>query len=99
MIYDLSDQGTFSKDFGLKDQIRRAAVSVMSNIAEGASRNSKKEFIQFLHISLGSLAELETQIYIAKRLKFITDSSEVEELLEKLRRKLLNFIKSQKTSR
>ena len=67
----------FPKDelYGLTNQIRRAAVSVPSNIAEGAARKNAKEFIQFLYIALGSLAELETQILISKNLKFINDSS------------------------
>jgi four helix bundle protein len=53
------------KDFGLKDQMTRAAVSIPSNIAEGAERDSKAEFIHFLHIAKGSAAELRTQVYIA----------------------------------
>ncbi|MEZ4484825.1 MAG: four helix bundle protein [Syntrophotaleaceae bacterium] len=65
-IYRLT--GNFSKDeiYGLTNQIRRAAVSVPSNIAEGAARHSKKEFLQFLYVSLGSLAELETQLLISR---------------------------------
>jgi len=61
---------SFPKDeiYGLTAQMHRAAISVPSNISEGAARNSNKEFIQFLYISLGSLAELETQIVIAHKL-------------------------------
>ena len=59
------------KDFGLKDKMTRAAVSIASNIAEGAERGSDAEFIRFLHISKGSAAELRTQIYIAKRIGLI----------------------------
>jgi len=55
------------KEFELKNQMTKAAISIPSNIAEGAERNSKKEFIQFLHISKGSAAELRTQIYIAEK--------------------------------
>ena len=55
------------KAFELKNQMTKAAISIPSNIAEGAERNSKKEFIQFLHISKGSAAELRTQIYIAEK--------------------------------
>lgn len=95
--------GTFPKEeqFGLTSQMRRAAVSVPSNIAEGAARNSKREFLQYLYISLSSLAELETQLLIAKRLGYVVND-EIFENVEHLRRKLLNFIKyiknkSQKT--
>ncbi|HNX52849.1 MAG TPA: four helix bundle protein [Pontiellaceae bacterium] len=59
------------KDFGFKDQICRAAVSVPSNIAEGIERNSKKETIHFLHIAKGSCAEVRTQLIIARRIGYI----------------------------
>jgi len=62
------------KDFGLKDQMQRSAVSIPSNIAEGFERKSNKEFIQFLYISLGSCAELRTQLYIAERTEIIQSS-------------------------
>jgi four helix bundle protein len=73
----------------LTNQIRRAAVSIPSNIAEGAARNSKKEFIQFLYIALGSLSELETQIIIANRLEYLNN---LDTLLEDLKfvQKLIN---------
>jgi four helix bundle protein len=61
-----------SREFGLKDQINRAAVSIPSNIAEGAERDSTKEFIHFLHIAKGSAAELRTQIYIAEKIGILT---------------------------
>jgi four helix bundle protein len=57
--------------YGLTSQIRRSVISIPSNISEGAARNSEKEFIQFLYISLGSSAELETQIMIAERLGYL----------------------------
>jgi four helix bundle protein len=60
--------------YGLTSQVRRAAVSVPSNIAEGEARNSDKEFTQFLHITLGSLAELETQWILADRLGFLSNN-------------------------
>ena len=59
--------------YGLSMQTRRSAVSIPSNIAEGAARNSKKEFIQFLHVALGSAAELETQLILATRIGFLRD--------------------------
>ncbi len=69
-IYKLSASFPEVEKFGLTSQIRRAAVSVASNLAEGAGRNSNKEFLNFLSFSLGSLAEVETQLLIAHRLTF-----------------------------
>jgi four helix bundle protein len=68
-VYALSKFFPNDEKFGLTNQIRRASVSVPSNISEGAARKSDKEFIQFLYIALGSLSELETQYLIAVRLK------------------------------
>jgi four helix bundle protein len=86
---------TFPKQeiYGLSSQIKRAGVSIPSNIAEGAARQSKKEFIQFLYISLGSLAELETELRLAKTFGYMNTDS-IFETIEKMRRKLLNFIKA-----
>ena len=78
--------------YGLASQIRRVAVSIPSNIAEGAGRNSRKEFLQFLYIAFGSIAELETQLIIAKELNYLSED-QIFESLEKLRRKLINLIK------
>jgi four helix bundle protein len=64
-IYGITRQGDFSKDFGLRDQIRRSAVSTMSNIAEGFERGGRSEFHQFLVIAKGSCAELRSQLYVA----------------------------------
>jgi len=72
-IYKMSSQFPKEEMYGLTSQIRRAAVSVPSNIAEGASRQGSKEFIQFLYISLGSLSEVETQTMLAKRLNFVSN--------------------------
>ena len=82
--------------FTLGSQMQRAAVSVASNIAEGAARNSIKEYIRFLYISLGSLSELETQIIIAERLGYM-ENSDIIENIEIIRRKHLNFIKYMKS--
>jgi four helix bundle protein len=60
--------------YGLVDQIRRAVISVPSNIAEGAARHASKEFMNFLHIAQGSLSELDTQLELAKRLGYLSDN-------------------------
>lgn len=64
-IYRITSEGNFSKDFGLKDQIRRASVSVIANIAEGHGRRTNSEFANFLNISRGSVAEVQSHLYIA----------------------------------
>ncbi|WP_247649195.1 four helix bundle protein [Lutibacter sp. B1] len=71
--------------------MRRAVVSISSNIAEGAGRKGDKELIQFLHIALGSLAELETQYLIAVRLKFVVENNSVEVLINDVKKLLLGF--------
>jgi four helix bundle protein len=84
--YELTQNFPKSELYGLTSQIRRSAVSVASNIAEGYGRKSTNEYIQFLHIALGSLRELDTQLIIAQRVKladkelFIPTLSEVEEI-------------------
>jgi|SRR5690606_3396956 len=74
-IYKLSAVFPKEEQFGLTNQMRRAAVSIPSNIAEGAARQSNKEFIQFLYISLGSVMELDTQLMIAKNLSYISEEN------------------------
>src|SRR5438046_8792547 len=64
-IYDATSTGNFSRDFGLKDQIRRAAISILSNIAEGFERGGDREFLQFLAIAKGSCGEVRAQLYVA----------------------------------
>ncbi len=64
-IYQVTSEGGFARDYSLKDQIRRASVSIMSNIAEGFSRRSTNEFTQFLFIAKGSAGEVQSQLYIA----------------------------------
>jgi four helix bundle protein len=71
-IYLLTDENKFRKDFVLSQQIRKPAISVVSNIAEGFARRTNKEFIQFLYISHGSIAEIEAQLYLALDLTYIT---------------------------
>ncbi|MDX1718643.1 MAG: four helix bundle protein [Salegentibacter mishustinae] len=95
-IYQQSQNFPDSEKFGLTSQIRRASVSIPSNISEGAARSSKKEFIRFLYIALGSVAEIETQLEIAYRLKFIKDTPEVVEKIIYIRRMILKLIQSLK---
>lgn len=64
-VYLVSNSGLFAKDFGLRDQIRRAAVSIMLNIAEGFARKTDREFAQFLVIAHGSTAEVQAALYVA----------------------------------
>jgi len=70
-IYKVTKQGDFFKDFGLRDQTRRASVSIMSNISEGFERGGRSEFHQFLVIAKGSCAELRSQLYVALDVEYI----------------------------
>jgi len=82
--------------FALSDQIRRCSVSIPSNIAEGAGRNHTKEFVQFLSVSLGSLYELQTQLEIAKKVGYITNTQELDNKtleIEKMLNALITSIK------
>ena len=74
-IYRLSSEGRFSRDFGLRDQIRRAAVSVMSNVAEGFERYSRAEFKHFLAVARGSASEVRCQLHLARELGYLTEAS------------------------
>ena len=94
-IYKITSKFPKNEIYGLISQMRRAAISIPSNISEGAARDSTKEFIQFLYIALGSLSELETQVIIAKKLSYINNNKCLGNI-ELLRKKLLNFIKYQK---
>jgi four helix bundle protein len=96
MVYKITISFPKEELYGITSQMRRAAVSIPSNIAEGQLRNSKKEFIQFLSIALGSCAELSTQLELSKRLRYLTESDfeliseliyEVMKILHGLRKK------------
>ena len=95
-VYTITKNFPPEEKFGITSQIRRSAISIPSNIAEGAARQSKREFGRFLYISLGSLAELETQLEIAVRLEFLQEKIELMEDLIYIRRMLLKLIKSLK---
>lgn len=79
-IYQITRQESFAKDFGLVRQIRRASVSIMSNIAEGFDRGNRNEFHQFLTIAKGSSAEVRSQLYVALDAEFVS-TIQFEELL------------------
>jgi four helix bundle protein len=84
-IYRVTERFPSNEQFGLTSQIRRAAVSIPSNIAEGAARQTKKEFLNFLHIAKGSLSELDTQLEIARHLEYL-DQARWETFDERLER-------------
>jgi len=92
-IYKLTGQFPKEEIYNLTSQIRRCAVSIPSNIAEGAARKGKKEFINFLYIALGSCVELDTQLIISKELGFITDEHNIFEPIEKIKSQLLGLIR------
>lgn len=97
-IYQLC--GTFPsfEKFGLGSQMCRSVVSIPSNIAEGAGRNTKKEFVNFLHIAQGSLSELDTQLELAKLIGYVEESKweALDSRLNKVDKMLTGLIKSQK---
>ncbi len=74
-VYKSTSKGDFQRDFGLRDQIRRSSISVVSNIAEGFERGGDKEFIQFLYIAKGSSGELRAQLHVARDLDYLTVES------------------------
>lgn len=98
IVYAITETFPDTEKFGITNQMRRCAVSIPSNIAEGHARKSDGDFVRFLRISYGSSAELETQLLIAKRLKFIssTDFAKVEKQLISVK-KMLNKLMSSLT--
>jgi four helix bundle protein len=95
MVYDFTKKGNFEKDYELKAQIKRSAISVMGNIAEGFHRKSNKEFMRFLDYSRASLAETLSHLYVALDQNYIDDSDlqNVKEQVEIVWKKINNFIR------
>jgi len=94
-IYSITSKFPKEEIYGITNQVRRAAVSLPSNIAEGAARKNSKEFIQFLYIALGSNAELETQILICRNLDYLSEKESIDILKEinEIRNMILGLIK------
>jgi len=93
-IYDLTAMNKFARDFGLRDQIRRAVVSISSNIVEGFEKNNNNEFVRYLKIAKGSVGEVRNQLYIALNISYVS-SKEFNRLnaeLEKLAGQIGGFI-------
>lgn len=99
LVEDIYKIGTdFPKEeiYGLTSQMRRAAVSIPSNIAEGAARQGYKEFIQFPYISLGSLSEIETHLILAERLKYTSDITRILQEITTIKKMISGLINHQK---
>jgi len=100
-IYKLTDSGKFNRDFSLKVQLRRSAISISSNIAEGFERETHKEFIRFLFIAKGSYGELRSQLYISQRIGYLSNSdydlfNTTCKILSSKIQSLINYLKSLK---
>jgi four helix bundle protein len=93
-VYRVSSRFPDHERFGLTSQVRRSAISVPSNIAEGAARRSTPDLLRFLSIARGSLAELDTQLQTAERLEFMPPAPELSELLERMFARLNALIRS-----
>ena len=94
VIYAVTKDFPKEELYGITSQIRRAAVSIPSNISEGAARYHNKEFVQFLYITLGSLSELETQIIVSEKLNYISNaiSEKIQNELSDIRKMVLGLI-------
>ncbi len=96
-VYNATKAFPDSERYGITSQMQRAAISIPSNIAEGSGRRNAKEFIQFLYIAKGSLAELETQLEICTRLHYLNDLQEYVNKAKRIRMMLIGLIKSLST--
>jgi four helix bundle protein len=98
-IYNLTN--SFPKDelYGLTSQIRRSAVSIPSNIAEGSARKGDTETIQFLHIALSSMAELETQLIISQKIGYLKNIEEISNNLLEIKQMTLGLVKFLKSKK
>jgi len=94
MVYAIAEQGQFAKDFGLKNQIQRASVSVMSNLAEGFESRTQAQFLEYLGRSKASAGEVRCQLYIALDLKYLTQDqfNQVFDLADKSSRQIARFM-------
>ena len=93
MTYEMVSQFPKSEEYALSLQMRRSAVSIPSNIAEGCGRETDKDLYHFLNIASGSVAELQTQVIISKELGYVDDTAEIDEQIEVLQKLLAGFRK------
>lgn len=94
ILYSITDNGKIARDFGLKDQLRRVSVSVMSNIAEGFESKTQASFIRYLGIAKASAGEVRSQLYVARDVGYLTEEqfSTLFQMTEKASRQLSRFI-------
>ncbi|CAG0957728.1 hypothetical protein ANAEL_00438 [Anaerolineales bacterium] len=94
LIYEFTDEGKFARDFGLKDQIRRAAVSIMSNIAEGFESQTQAQFVRYLGVAKASAGEVRAQLYVSRDVNYLTDEKffKLFQMAEKASRQIARFI-------
>ncbi len=96
-IYRATESFPREEKYSLTDQMRRAAVSIPSNIAEGAARQTKKEFVNYLHMAQGSLSELDTQLEVARRLQFLSENDwgKLDTVIQRIDKMLTGLIRHQ----
>ena len=93
-VYSITGDLPTREMYGLTSQMRRSAISIPSNIAEGSARRNTKEFIQFLYIAQGSLAEIETQFEICQRIGYVTNISEIQNEIKSIRVLISKLVKA-----